>query len=106
MNLDKIFALPHRIVFSAESASTHSRTNDSLAVHLRQNLETAFAVGRVAPLMTAKAPANPASRLEMAPNATPYKLTISAFFPRPALPLSAPYPPAVKLDQLLEDRKP
>ena len=26
--------------------------------------------------------------------------------PRPALPLSAPYAPAVKLDQLLEDRKP
>jgi cytochrome c peroxidase len=127
LDLDKILALPNQMVLSEATASTHSRTNDTLAIQLRQNIQTAFAVTRIAPFAAvlgsgagvSPVPGNGAGvspvpgsgagvapvpgsgagvapptsgrpALEIAPNATPYRLTISSLFPRPSLPLDNP----------------
>jgi cytochrome c peroxidase len=90
---DKIFAAPNRIELSDTTDTTHSRTNDTLAVQLRQNVERAFTVeapGRDAlPCVLADQWVSPA-RIEMAPHATPYRLTISTFAPQPDLPRDNP----------------
>ncbi len=98
LNVDKIFAGPNSISLNSETASTHSRTNDLLAAQLRANIERAFQVmpassrsPRREKAAHDKATPNPLShdydhRVLMAARASPYRLTISAFFPRPALP--------------------
>jgi cytochrome c peroxidase len=90
LNVDEIFAGLHQVSLNEATSATHSRTNDALAGHLRENIEHAFAVRGVVRPSVAKA-AQPVLRtIEMASNATPYRLTISAFFPRPALPTDNP----------------
>ena len=93
LEVDKIFAVPNRIELSDRTDTTHSRTNDMLAAQLRQNIEHAFTVeapGRdVLPRVLADRPVSPA-RNDMAVNATPYRLTISAFAPQPDLPHDNP----------------
>jgi cytochrome c peroxidase len=44
LDVGKIFSAPNKIGLSDASDTTHSRTNDTLAVQLRQNIEAAFAV--------------------------------------------------------------
>jgi len=89
LNVDRIFDQPNRIVLSEAALSTHSRGEDALASQLRINIEGAFSVARthssgpVENVVSSK-------MIEMAPNATPYKLTISRFFPRPDLPTDNP----------------
>jgi cytochrome c peroxidase len=99
LNVDKIFAGPNVISLNALTASTHSRTNDLLADQLHANIERAFAVEGVssgtrppeAVGVQKNLPAQAAgSQLEIGANVTPYRLTISAFFPRPALPHDNP----------------
>ena len=123
LSVDGIFAAPNQIVLSEATASTHSRTNDTLAIQLRQNIQTAFAVTRIAPSAPALgsgaavspvpgsgAGVSPATSgrpaLEIAPNATPYRLTLSSFFPRPSLPLDNPLTEeGVELGRLLFNDK-
>jgi cytochrome c peroxidase len=96
LDVDKIFSAPNRIELSNANDTTHSRTNDVLADRLRQNVEQAFAVSGV-PFASEVPAAGGHDRLkpglrtvEMAPDATPYRLTISAFAPQPDLPRDNP----------------
>jgi cytochrome c peroxidase len=90
LNVDQVFSAPHRLRITDDFTSTHSRAEDQLADQLHENLQHAFAVEsvRVVPpsLLAARGPVT----IEMATNATPYRLTISRFFPQPALPLDNP----------------
>lgn len=74
--------------------TTHSRTNDVLAMRLKENVEGAFSIAGarlVANTRTeVRAPANATKTILMAANATPYQFTISKFFPMPDLPKDNP----------------
>jgi len=90
LDVGKIFSAPNKIELSAASDTTHSRTNDLLAVRLRQNIENAFVVENVKPFSPFAGLSRGTSRVEIAPNATPYRLTISQFAPQPDLPHDNP----------------
>jgi cytochrome c peroxidase len=85
----KIFSAKHEIEIGDATISTHSRSDDSLAVQLSENIEHAFSMKEIVALSPLSAHV-PAKKIEMAPNATPYRLSISVFFPRPSLPLDNP----------------
>lgn len=103
LQVDRLFAAPHRITITADTASTHSREGDELADRMGENLRAAFG----APISDAQAgelppaharlgqgPDQPGTKgrsaLVVASTATPYRLTFSGFFPRPDLPLDNP----------------
>ncbi len=89
LDAGKILNAPNRVVLDDATETTHSRTNDALAVQLHENVEQAFAVEDVGPFEPDAAP--PAAiHVMMAANATPYPLTFSQFFPRPDLPRDNP----------------
>jgi cytochrome c peroxidase len=89
VDVSKIFSANHQIKIDAATTSTHSRSNDELAAQLRKNIESAFSVAEVRSVSSV--PVHPvATRIELAADATPYRFTMSAFFPRPELPLDNP----------------
>jgi len=90
MDVGKIFAAPNQIDLSNASDTTHSRTNDLLAAKLRQNVENSFTVENVREFSPIAELTHETSRIEIAPNATPYNLTISQFAPQPDLPRDNP----------------
>ena len=90
LNVDRLFAVQRRIRITDESTSTHSRADDQLAAQLRENVERAFAVTDIRVAAPAQAEPQGVKKVEMASTATPYRLTISRFFPQPALPLDNP----------------
>jgi len=90
LDVGKIFSAPNKIELSAASDMTHSRTNDTLAVRLRQNVEAAFAVETVRDFLPIAELVGGTNHIEIAPNATPYRLTISQFAPQPDLPRDNP----------------
>lgn len=90
LDVRRILSGPHQIRINGENTSTHSRDKDPLAQQLVENLRQAFRIG---PIRTAKAPsATPGvpQVLAMAAGATPYRLSISRFFPQPDLPRDNP----------------
>lgn len=89
LDINQILGGTPGIAFTTATTSTHSRTNDSLADWLSSNVERAFAVMGVSATSLTES-ARQRLHLEMAPDATSYRLTISAFFPRPALPADNP----------------
>jgi cytochrome c peroxidase len=90
LDIGKIFSAPNKIELSSASDSTHSRTNDLLTVQLRQNIESAFAVENIKSFSPFAGLSRGTSRVEIAPNATPYRLTILQFAPQPDLPHDNP----------------
>jgi cytochrome c peroxidase len=90
LDVGKIFSAPNKIELSAASDTTHSRTNDALAVQLQQNVEAAFAVESVRDFSPIAELSRGTNHIEIAPNATPYRLTISQFAPQPDLPRDNP----------------
>jgi cytochrome c peroxidase len=90
MDVGGIFSAPNQIALSNASDTTHSRTNDLLAAKLRQNVENAFTVENVKEFWPIAELTRGTSRIEIAPNATPYHLTISQFAPQPDLPRDNP----------------
>lgn len=90
LDVGKIFSAPNKIVSSDASDTTHSRTNDLLAVQLKQNIESAFAVQGVREFSPVAELSAGINHIVMAANATPYHLTISQFAPRPDLPRDNP----------------
>jgi len=86
LNVDRIF---EGIAVTEETNSTHSRTNDTLAMRLRQNVELAFSVVDWIPI-TLPPPLSKPKKPLIADNATPYPFQMSAFFPQPALPSDNP----------------
>jgi cytochrome c peroxidase len=96
LDVDKLLSGANEIRLSEATDTTHSRTNDALAVQLRRNVERAFAVTverESRPSLISKTRGvgeTPTARYLVASNATPYRLTISKFFPRPDLPRDNP----------------
>ncbi|HZF01537.1 MAG TPA: MbnP family protein [Methylomirabilota bacterium] len=90
LNADKIFSTPNKIQLSDTTDTSHSRTNDLLAVQLRENVENAFAVENVKPFSPMAELTHGTNHIVIAPNATPYRLTISQFAPQPDLPRDNP----------------
>ncbi len=86
----KIFSGTSDITLSDTTSSTHSRSNDPLAGKLRDNLVRAFQaeVDDVSGLRPDSS--NPVRPIEVARDAKPFRLAISAAFPRPALPRDNP----------------
>jgi cytochrome c peroxidase len=89
LNLDRVFAAKHHIVISDDTSSTHSRTNDPLASRLRDNIGASFAIAGVGTSVPETA-STPPKAVDIASGATPFRLTISKFFPKPALPIDNP----------------
>jgi cytochrome c peroxidase len=89
----KIFSAPNKIGLSDASDTTHSRTNDLLAVQLRQNVESAFSVVGQASSLSFNQNSNDTGKMPVpliAPDATPYRFTFSQFAPQPDLPRDNP----------------
>ena len=89
------------------SSTTHSRQGDETARKLAANVERAFAVESSFSAGSKTAKAATGHELLIAPTATPYRLTISAVFPRPELPQDNPLTEqGVELGRLLfHDRR-
>jgi cytochrome c peroxidase len=90
LDIAKIFSAPNKIELSETSNATHSRTNDLLAVQLRQNVEAAFAVEDIKEFSPIAELSRGTNHIVIAPNAMPYHLTISKFAPQPDLPRDNP----------------
>ncbi len=90
LNVDKFFSAPNAIRLSDTTDTSHSRTNDLLAVQLERNIEHAFVVESVKQFSPVAELMRGTNQIEIAPNATPYRLTISAFAPQPNLPRDNP----------------
>lgn len=90
LDVDQILGGTNPIVLGASTTSTHSRTNDLMADFLHANIERAFVVAGVSETVLTNSNATRSPHVEMAADARPYHLTISAFFPRPALPMDNP----------------
>jgi cytochrome c peroxidase len=90
LDIRKIFSAPNRIALSDSSDTSHSRTNDLLAGQIRENVEAAFAVENVKEFSPIAELSSGTNHIEIAPNATPYHLTISTFAPQPDLPRDNP----------------
>jgi cytochrome c peroxidase len=90
LDIGKILSAPNQIALSDSTDTSHSRTNDLLAVQLRQNVEAAFAVENIKAFSPIAELLRGTNHIEIAPNATPYHLTISAFAPQPDLPRDNP----------------
>lgn len=91
LDVDELFAGSPPVRLADDTTSTHSRPGDPLAARLRASVERAFAViaGAGQPTSVAVAPA--AGRtVRIASNATPYRFTFPAHFPRPTLPMDNP----------------
>ncbi len=100
LNVEQVFSAIQGVTIADETSSTHSREGDSLAGQLRENIQRAFTVESLSPMTGASAivateeqselTQNATGSLLVASNATPFGLTFSALFPRPALPLDNP----------------
>jgi cytochrome c peroxidase len=94
LDVDKILSGVKPIRLSDATDTTHSRANDSLAAQLRENARQAFSIvgqaSRLSPTSNkSDTGGTPVLRL-VAANATPYRFTISRFFPQPNLPRDNP----------------
>jgi cytochrome c peroxidase len=95
-DVGKILSGANPIRLSDTTDTTHSRANDILASRLRENIQRAFSitVGQASSLSPLSKKYDtgetPVLRYLVAPNATPYRFTISKFFPRPDLPRDNP----------------
>jgi cytochrome c peroxidase len=90
LDVGKIFSGPNPIALSGARDTTHSRTNDLLAVQLRQNVERAFAVRKMIEFSPFAELTRGTNLVEVAPDATPYRFSFSQFFPQPDLPRDNP----------------
>jgi cytochrome c peroxidase len=90
LDIAKIFSAPNKIELSDSTDTSHSRTNDLLAVQLRQNVEAAFAMENVKHFSPIAELSHGTNHIVIAPNASPYHLTISQFAPQPDLPRDNP----------------
>ncbi|HSY74976.1 MAG TPA: MbnP family protein [Dongiaceae bacterium] len=90
LDIGKIFSAPNKIALSDSTDTSHSRTNDLLAGQIRENVETAFAVENMKEFSPIAELSRGTNHIEIAPNATPYHLMISAFAPQPDLPRDNP----------------
>ena len=87
----RIFDARYHITLVENTSSTHSRTDDPMALQLHENIDRAFLVESVRQEKGVYAASERGGKgLLVASNATPYRLTISSRFPRPALPLDNP----------------
>ena len=106
LDVRKVFA---GINLDEANSTTHSRPGDKVAAKFARNVERAFAVETISSPVSNFAAGKVSFKPErlIAPNATPYRLTISALFPRPELPRDNPLTEeGVELGRLLfHDRR-
>ena len=89
LDVGRIFSAKHQVEINDAATSTHSRGNDVVAKQLRENIENSFRVMDIVPF-TVAGTNFVSSKVEVAAKATPYRFTMSAFFPQPNLPLDNP----------------
>jgi len=89
-DLSPLLNAPHRLSFSKDGSSTHSRDGDPIAAALIANLPGAFRVRRVVAAETARTTNAPLRPLYPPEKFTPYRFQMSATFPIPDLPRDNP----------------
>jgi cytochrome c peroxidase len=90
LDAGKIFSATNKIELSEAGDATHSRTNDTLAGELRQNVEAAFTVKNVREFSPLAGLSHGTNHIEIAPNANAYRFSFSKYFPQPDLPRDNP----------------
>ncbi|MEW6304282.1 MAG: MbnP family protein [Verrucomicrobiota bacterium] len=90
LHVDRLFAGRPPLQLAPDTASTHSRDEDPLALRLRAQVESAFAVEVIEFTGTLTAQKPSAAGRQIAPTATPYRFTFARHFPTPQLPLDNP----------------
>jgi cytochrome c peroxidase len=96
LQVDRVFNAATNIKLENATSSTHSRPGDALAGMLRTNAEGAFTADAAPrPVPPASDPGRMAfpgghSKQIIASNATPYRLRLASYFPRPDLPADNP----------------
>lgn len=101
LRLDRIFGGRRPIASGEENASTHSRTNDTLADQLLDNLVEAWE-GSTESNIPSALQVVPSNSVVMASNAPLYRFQMPRSFPQPALPRDNPLTvPGVNLGEAL-----
>jgi cytochrome c peroxidase len=94
LDLDSVFGGDPPLIIDAESASTHGRKGDQLAVRLQTGVVDAFGVeaatSQSAPVEASAKSPNPRRVVLINPEATPYRFTFGRHFPPPRLPMDNP----------------
>jgi cytochrome c peroxidase len=90
LDAGKIFSAPNKIELSEAGDATHSRTNDTLAGELRQNVEAAFTVENVREFSPLAELSHGTDHIEVGPKANSYHFLFSKYFPQPDLPRDNP----------------
>lgn len=86
LNVDKLFDFE----VGAHTSSTHSRTNDSLALRLRKNLQLSFAAALHDSIRAEFVKKTSGLPINLPSGAHPYRFTMSSQFPLPELPRDNP----------------
>ncbi len=89
LDVARIFSAIAPIRLEESGNSTHSRSNDPLALVIGRNLGQSFRAAALEPAVPDQ-PTTPPLRIEMAPGARPYRFPVPARFPLPALPRDNP----------------
>lgn len=89
-DVEKVFSGPHKIQLADSTDTSHSRTNDLLAVQLHENLQNAFTAGAIVDFFPVAELIAGTNHVVMASTATPYRFSYSAFAPQPDLPRDNP----------------
>ena len=106
LQLDQIFAGRQAIVAGDETASTHSRTNDQLALRILENLKESWTLTLPGGTSNAVHPASRSSEVVMALNAPLHRFQMPGSFPQPVLPRDNPLTePGVALGRALFSEK-
>ncbi|MCD6050713.1 MAG: cytochrome peroxidase [Verrucomicrobia bacterium] len=91
LHLNRLLGGRPALAFNEDTAVTHSREGDPLAMRLSSQLRHAFSFeAPVAARMPELVKAPPVSKRLMATNATPYRFAFARQFPPPKLPLDNP----------------
>lgn len=93
-DLASLFRLPRPIVLARDGVSTHSRDRDPLADALGGNLPLSFRLREVSQASREADPGAPVAEThgpqDLPANPTPFRFSMAASFPRPALPRDNP----------------
>ncbi len=89
-DLGTLINAPRPLSFARDGAATHSRDGDPVAGALAANFPGAFRIAEVLSSAPAAVPVVPVKPLYLPEKYTPFRFTMNATFPRPALPRDNP----------------
>jgi hypothetical protein len=90
LDVAKIFSAPNKIAIERNKRHDAFAHERHACRQLRQNIEAAFVVKSIREFSPIAELTRGTNHIEIAPNATPYRLTISRFAPQPDLPRDNP----------------